>query len=665
MAVEDGRYSKEADVPSSTPTPHAEEPDDSGAGEAYSWKRILLLWSLATVPMVVLTWLVAPWLIVRSRMPAALAFFFSSSLGMAGQGALAWGLLRRETPAWTVASLRRRLWLVTPRHPRTKRESRKPYLWLVPLVGVAALSLLVSHALVALTMLFRFLRDPAVSGFFPSHAKTLGLMSPELAGQWWLLLVVPVVGFLTALGGEELFFRGLLLPRMRGRASWLANTLLSSLHYLYIPWMIPGRLVATIGAVWAARRYRSNWIPALVRLNEVVGLAVVTLVGVTSFTFPPITAPLSAPHVARGPSPPPFQVRPLPALPACDPEKPWFSVDLRTKDVSALDLRQRAGDLECAVFDSHTLWPPADHLPQGFAPARILARSRNPGLGLRAVHAQGVTGRGVGIGIIDMPLLPDHPEYASQLRWYEFTQRPGHGSAGLPPPHMHGSAVASIAVGRTVGVAPEADLYFIATPSESPITAVLMPHFLAQATRRLVEINRALPADRKIRAISLSMGWGDAALGCHDADAAVALARAERIAFFSVTHDFAYGGLGRPPLSEPDSFDAYVSSWMWRDDRFGSLSRTRLFSIPIDNRTLASEAGPGTMAYFPIGGFSWGPPFMAGTFALAVQVDPSITPERFFDLAMRHARKQPQATAERHMVSLVLDPAALIAALRR
>ncbi len=220
---------------SHAPEPDAQEGDEGTRLEAYSWKCILLLWSLAILPMVVLTWLVAPWLIARSRVPAALIFFFSSSLGMAGQAALAWGLLRQEAPAWTLAGLRRRLWLVRPRHPGTKRESRKPFLWLVPLVGVAA----------------------------------LGLMSPELAGQWWLLLVVPAVGLL-GLGGEELFFRGLLLPRMRGRASWLS-----------------------IGPVWAARRYRSN------------------------------------------------------------------------------------------------------------------------GLSSRAVHARGVTGRGVGIGIIDMPLLPDHQEYAS------------------------------------------------------------------------------------------------------------------------------------------------------------------------------------------------------------------------------------------------------------
>jgi hypothetical protein len=352
------------------------------------------------------------------------------------------------------------------------------------------------------------------------------------------------------------------------------------------------------------------------------------------------------------------------ALPACDPERSTFSVDLRAGDVSVLDLRARAGDLDGATFDSHTLWPPADRLPPGVDPARILAQSRNPGLGLRALHAQGITGRGVGIGIIDAPLLADHQEYAARLRWYETLGSAASGGAGPLPANMHGPAVASIAVGRTVGVAPEADLCFVAVPYESPRAFFLMPHLFAQAIKRFVEINRALPTDRKSRAISLSQGWGDAALGCHDAEAAVAAARAEGIVFFSVTHDFAYGGLGRPPLSDPDSFDAYVSSWMWRDDRFGSLSRTELFSIPIDNRTLASETGPESLVYFAKGGFSWGPPFIAGAYALAAQVDRTITPERFFDLAMRHARKRPDAPADRRMASLILDPAALIAALK-
>ena len=37
-------------------------------------------------------------------------------------------------------------------------------------------------------------------------------------------------------------------------------------------------------------------------------------------------------------------------------------------------------------------------------------------------------------------------------------------SACDPDAQMHGPAVSSIAVGKTVGVAPEADLYYIGSP---------------------------------------------------------------------------------------------------------------------------------------------------------------------------------------------------------
>jgi subtilisin family serine protease len=85
---------------------------------------------------------------------------------------------------------------------------------------------------------------------------------------------------------------------------------------------------------------------------------------------------------------------------------------------------------------------------------------KNPGLDIRQLHEQGITGRGVGIAIIDQTLLVDHQEYVNQLRLYE------EGSdiqGGWLQTQMHGPAVASIAVGKTTGVAPEADLFYIAT----------------------------------------------------------------------------------------------------------------------------------------------------------------------------------------------------------
>lgn len=54
--------------------------------------------------------------------------------------------------------------------------------------------------------------------------------------------------FNTALG-EELLFRGLLLPRMRGafgRWDWLANGVLFGVYHLHQPWSTPGSILVTI-----------------------------------------------------------------------------------------------------------------------------------------------------------------------------------------------------------------------------------------------------------------------------------------------------------------------------------------------------------------------------------------------------------------------------------
>ena len=48
--------------------------------------------------------------------------------------------------------------------------------------------------------------------------------------------------------GEELLFRGLLLPRMHGafgRWDWLANGVLFAVYHLHVPWAIPATLLDT------------------------------------------------------------------------------------------------------------------------------------------------------------------------------------------------------------------------------------------------------------------------------------------------------------------------------------------------------------------------------------------------------------------------------------
>jgi subtilisin family serine protease len=183
-----------------------------------------------------------------------------------------------------------------------------------------------------------------------------------------------------------------------------------------------------------------------------------------------LTAEITFPKIDRRPPPANFTgfaCRPnrvMTSLPHYDPNStdPW-QLDLRNCDLSQLDLHDRLDDLLYASFDTRTSWPSADRMPAGFDPTHILELGKNPGLDVRSLHARGITGHGVGIAIIDQVLLVDHPEYADHLQLYE--------EININPTweaDMHGPAVASIAVGKTVGVAPEAKLYYIASqPGDS------------------------------------------------------------------------------------------------------------------------------------------------------------------------------------------------------
>src|ERR1044071_4103035 len=85
---------------------------------------------------------------------------------------------------------------------------------------------------------------------------------------------------------------------------------------------------------------------------------------------------------------------------------PW-QVDLRSRDLTEINMSTSLADLMYADFDSKTQWPGSDKLPIDFDALKIMETGKDPGLGMRALHEQGVTGKGVGIAIIDQTLLVD------------------------------------------------------------------------------------------------------------------------------------------------------------------------------------------------------------------------------------------------------------------
>ena len=101
-----------------------------------------------------------------------------------------------------------------------------------------------------------------------------------LSGNWlWLGMLVVVFIFNTVLG-EELLFRGFLLPRMNGafgRGDWLANGVLFAAYHLHVPWVIPNTLLDSFFFAYPTKRYRSAWLGIAVHSSQTVFFALALL----------------------------------------------------------------------------------------------------------------------------------------------------------------------------------------------------------------------------------------------------------------------------------------------------------------------------------------------------------------------------------------------------
>jgi len=382
---------------------------------------------------------------------------------------------------------------------------------------------------------------------------------------------------------------------------------------------------------------------------------------------PPAPLPESFPSISRHPAPWKWNQGTVDKIDAYDPDSknPW-QLDYRASNLAGLDLSDSSEEMLHATFDDGTVWPAADKLPQGFDPQAIMQTGKTPGLGVRSLHEQGITGKGIGIAIIDQTLPVDHQEYINQIQLYEEAPEV---TGGWMEVQMHGAAVASIAVGKTIGVAPEADLYFIASSfCGSGGSDSLDFTCLARNIRRIIEVNQSLPEERKIRVLSISVGWGPDSLGYDDVTLAVKEAGEAGIfvvtSSLEETHGFKFHGLGRDPLSDPDVFESYLPGSWWADGFDGSMTDRLL--VPMDSRTTASPGGVDEYVFYRSGGWSWAIPYIAGMYALAAQVEPDITPDAFWQAAMQTGRSVPvETTLGTVQMGPILDPVALIAELQK
>jgi uncharacterized protein len=255
-------------TPAASTKAHVSAPVEERTLPQLTLGGVLAVWAAAALPMGLLAWFVAPRLAdhLGGAAPLPRALLITLTGGLIWQFVLVMILVRREqgTLRWSV--LREALWLRAPRSPRSGRSGGRLWLIVLPLILAFGAEELISVA------------GPAnrdFGTFLGSHAG-----HALFAGSWgWFAIVAALAVFNTVLG-EELLFRGFLLPRMQGvfgRRDWVANGVLFGLYHLHMPWAIPTALFDTFILAYPSKRYRSALIGIVVHSAQSVVLTGIVL----------------------------------------------------------------------------------------------------------------------------------------------------------------------------------------------------------------------------------------------------------------------------------------------------------------------------------------------------------------------------------------------------
>lgn len=232
----------------------------------YTLLQILGIWASVALPMGLIYWVILPILLSRGNV-SPFTYLFLIMTALIWEGVVAY-ILRREIKPFSWQGVKERLWLFTPSDPRTRVSSKWLYLWTIPLSGLA------------------FVASENLGWLNDLWAKTFPFLAPRpygviqnlagpAEGQWWLMSVLAVMIVFNYLLGEELIFRGILLPKMNGvfgKWDWIANHILFSAYHLHFFWTTPTRLLVNWVYAWPTKRFKSYWMGAIIHGSGAVGL---------------------------------------------------------------------------------------------------------------------------------------------------------------------------------------------------------------------------------------------------------------------------------------------------------------------------------------------------------------------------------------------------------
>ena len=237
----------------------------------YSKKGIFAIWAAAAIPMGVLSWIVAPAIADGDGIESLIRPLIAClTVGLVWQFVLAMGLVAYEQRSLRWSRVKEALWLRSPRSPKTGHKGGRVWLIAIPIVIALGVEEMLGIPAPLERNFGEFLSSDAGKVFFD--------------GAWGLFGLFMVMSIFNTVLGEELLFRGVLLPRMNGAfgdKDWVANGVLFGAYHLHMPWAIPISIVMDPFLYsYPAKRYRSAVLGIVVHSAQtvVIGLMVLSVV---------------------------------------------------------------------------------------------------------------------------------------------------------------------------------------------------------------------------------------------------------------------------------------------------------------------------------------------------------------------------------------------------
>ena len=144
-----------------------------------------------------------------------------------------------------------------------KENNRQVWLFAAILIGT-----FIKRSAAILQPALQSIRFFDASGFhhqFFDHFGPKDFMGIPLHGAWWILVYYAALIVVCNIGGEELWWRGYVLPRQElvfGRATWVVHGILWSVFHLFMQptlWDTVRMAITGIALSFVAQRTKSTW----------------------------------------------------------------------------------------------------------------------------------------------------------------------------------------------------------------------------------------------------------------------------------------------------------------------------------------------------------------------------------------------------------------------